>query len=140
MIPDSTAIRRLLPCPWPSRSVSNVLNSHSIFENAIENFERIAHKRRNVQTGPLFDLRRDPRFPTNMLYDCTNTSFKRRGDSIAECAAAIGGYFAKIGDCAIGVFNLHARRKVRNAASTSSADATPLRSASSIASNSSGEA
>jgi hypothetical protein len=40
--------------------VSNVLNSHSIFENAIENFERVARKRCDVQTGPLFDFRRDP--------------------------------------------------------------------------------
>jgi len=59
-----SAPRHLSPCPWPSRSVSNMLNSHAIFENAIENFERLAHERRNVQTGPLFDLRRDPRFST----------------------------------------------------------------------------
>jgi hypothetical protein len=75
-----------------------MLNSHAIFENAIENFERVADKRRNVQTGPLCDLRRDPRFPANMSYDCTNTSFKRFSDSVAECAAAVGGYFTKIGD------------------------------------------
>ena len=133
-------MRYLSPGPWPSRRVSNVLNSHSIFENAIENLERVAHKRCDVQTGPLFNFRRDPRLPADMFYDRTNTSLKRLSDSVAECAAAIGGYFAKIGDCAVGIFNLHARRKVRKAASTSSADATPLRSASSIASNSSGEA
>src|ERR1700730_7275772 len=104
-----SAVRYLSPGPWPSRRVSNVLNSHSIFENAIENLERVAHKRCDVRTRRLFNSRRDPRLPANMFYDRTNPSLKRLSDSVAECAAAIGGYFAKIGDWAAGIFKLQER-------------------------------
>ena len=46
-----------------------------------------------------------------------NSSFNRGGYHIPE-SKAVGGYFMKVGDGPIGVFDLHAPRKARNAACT----------------------
>jgi hypothetical protein len=59
---------------------------------------------------------------------------------VPENATTVGRNFAKIGKRAIGILNVHTPRNVLNAASTSLSIATPLRSASSIALNSSGVA
>ncbi len=111
----------------------DVLDSHSIFENAVEDFEGIANERHHVYAGPLFDLRRAQRVPTDSVNDRADAQFKRLRYPVAKGTTTISRNFAKIGDGAVRVLNPHARRKVRNAASTSFSVATPLRSASSIA-------
>ena len=69
----------------------------------------------------------------DVVDDIPDTFFKSRSDNITEARAAISGNFAKIGKSAIGLLNLHARRKVANAFSTSCSFAMPLLSASSSA-------
>jgi hypothetical protein len=66
---------------------------------------------------------------------CAMTSRTRFDGSSHDLAkdTAIGGYFTEVSQRTIGVFNLHVRRNVRNAASTSCSLATPLRSAASTA-------
>jgi hypothetical protein len=126
--------------PWSTRDMPNVHNLYPIIENAVKNFEGILDERHHVEAGPLFDLGRAERVSADAIDDGPDAGFKSARNPVAECAAAVGGNLAKIGDGAVGVLNLHARRNVRNAASTSSSVAIPLRSASSMAASSAGVA
>jgi len=74
---------------------------------------------------------------TDPVDDRPDPGLKCLGNRIAECSATVGRNHTKVSDSSFGILDLHTRRNVRNAASTSSSVATPLCSASSIARNSS---
>ena len=119
--------------------MSNVQYPHSVIENAIKNVVGIPDERRYVHARPLlYGLPTFGMLPY-VCNDFSDANLDGRGYHFPECPA-ICGNFMEIGNRAFRVFNLHAVRNVLNAASTSSSVATPLRSASSIASNSSGVA
>jgi len=75
----------------------------------------------------------------NLRDDLADSGIERRRHRLTV-AAAVGGYFVKIGYRPVGVIDLYTRRKVANAAATAALLAIPLRSASSIACSSSGVA
>jgi hypothetical protein len=72
--------------------------------------------------------------------DFADARIKRLGYPGSKSTMTVSQDFAKIGDRSIREFNFRARRKDLSTASTSASVATPLRSASSIACNSSGVA
>lgn len=115
----------------------DVQNSDPIVEDVIKDLERIADERCDAHSGSLLDLWRTQWIPADVLDDSSDANFESFRYSVAKSAAAIGRYFAKIGDGTPRIFNPHADRNVRKAASTSSAVAVPLRSASSRIRNSS---
>ena len=126
-------------CPRPSRGVPNMKYSHPILEGSIENFVWMADERHDAHARPLSDRCCGFGMFGEVRNDRSNSRFERNSYTFAKFSA-VGGYFTKIGQCLFRVLNLHAPRKVRNAASTSCSLATPLRSASSTACNSSGVA
>jgi len=109
---------------------------HPVFKHSVEDFVGISDERNDVHPGPFDDARGHPRVRCYVRYDLTNTTF----DGGSHCLAkhtTFRGHFVKVGRCALAELDLHSRRKDLNAASTSSSLATPLRSASSSAANSS---
>lgn len=123
----------VLSSPWSAGGVPNMHYSHPIIEQAIEHFEWIANKRHHMQTRPLFDLGRAERLSADALGYGADARFQSFGHPVAEYPAAVSRNLAKVRDSSARILNLHRRRNVRNAASTSSSVATPLCSASSIA-------
>jgi hypothetical protein len=114
----------------------NVKNSYPIFEHPVKNLVGISNERNDVHAFP-FD---DPLCGFGVLGDAgdnpADACFERDGDRVTE-NEAVAGSFAQVGYRTVRILDLHARRNVRKAASTCSWLATPLRSASSIACNSS---
>ena len=113
--------------------MADVKDPHSVIHYTIENLVRILDQREHAHSWPLNDARRGFGMTGYVVDNISDTFFKSRGDRIAKAGSAVCGGFTKIGESAIGVFNLHERRKVANAASTSCSLATPLTSASSSA-------
>lgn len=93
----------------------------------------------DMDAGSPFNPRCYLRMLGNMSDNLADASFDRRCHGLAVWLAG-GGYLEEIGQYSVGVFDLHARRKVANAVSTCASLATPLRSASSMACSSSGVA
>lgn len=104
---------------------------YPIDENAVENLVRIPDQRKHTHSGPLSDLRRSVGMSSNVGNDILNALFELSRNQLSEGRAAVGGSFSKIGDGAVGVFNLHVRRNEAKAASISCSFAIPLASASS---------
>ena len=120
--------------------MSDVHNSQAIIENAVKDLEGIANERHDMQARPLFDRWRAKRLSANAVNHRADASFKGFGHTVAEGPPAVQTNLAKVGDRPFRILNLHARRNARNAASTSSSVATPLRSASSMTWSSAGVA
>src|SRR5712691_7764186 len=112
---------------------------YSVFEGAIENLVWIPHESRDVHARPLDHRWLPLRVLAYLCDDFPDANFNVRYHHFAKCAA-ICGNFMEIGCRASRILNLHAVQNVLNAPSTSSSVAIPLRSASSIASNSCGVA
>src|SRR5665213_2304618 len=119
--------------------MTNMQHADLVFEYAIENFVRIANERDGIYPRPLHNAGGCLGMFDDVNNGFADAYFDRRGHRLAE-RSAFPGYFSKIARCALTVFNPHAGRNVLNAASTSASLATPLRSASSSASSSSGVA
>ena len=112
--------------------MANMKNSHAVFEDPVEDFVWIANEWHNMNArSPDYLLCRFRVFGDSRN-DSPDTRFEGDGNGIPEYQAA-GGCLAQVGSRAVGVFDLHARRKLRKAASTCWSVATPLLSASSIA-------
>ena len=62
----------------------DVLNSHPVFENAIEYFEGVANERDHVYARPLFDFRRAQRVPADSVNDRADAQFKRLRCPVAK--------------------------------------------------------
>ena len=84
------------------------------------------------QIRPLIDPGRAKRISADVVDYGANTRFEGSRHLIAEGAVVVGRNLAKIGDGTLRVLDLHGRRNVRNAASTSSSVAIAPSSASSI--------
>jgi hypothetical protein len=80
----------------------------------------------NTHARPLNDLRRSFGTRGNMGNHFPDARLKRGRDSVTEGATTIARHFAKVRKCTARIFDFHARRNERNAASTSSSLATPL--------------
>ncbi len=116
--------------------MANVEYPHSIIEQSIKYFVRVTNERDDMNAGTFGNALRSFRALGDARNNTKDTRFHSRGYGFAECKT-VSGYLAEVGRGAIGVFDLHARRNVRNAASICCWVATPLRSASSIACSSS---
>jgi hypothetical protein len=112
----------------------DVENSHPIIENPIKDLVGVAHQRQHMNARAFADALGDLRVFPYLRDDGPDSRLDRGGDGIPE-GHAVGRKFMKIGNGAVGIFDLHARRKARKAASTCCWLATPLRSAASMACN-----
>jgi hypothetical protein len=119
--------------------VPDVQNFHTIIVDAIEDLVGVPDERRHMHARPLNYGRTTFGMLPYLRNDFLDANLNGRGYHFAE-GPAVCGNFMEIGGRAFRVFNFHAVRNDLNAASTSSSVATPLRSASSIAFNSSGVA
>ena len=95
----------------------DVKNSDAILQHTVKKLVRISNKRNDVDAGSIGDRLGRPRMLGNVPYNNANSGFNRGAYDIPE-SKAVGGYLMKVGDGSIGVFDLHARRKARNAACT----------------------
>jgi hypothetical protein len=95
----------------------DVKNLHAIIEHAIKNLIRISNKRNDVDAGPIGDTLSRGRMLGYISDNEPNSGFNRGGNGVPEFEA-VGGYLMKVGNGSIGIFDLHARRKARNAACT----------------------
>lgn len=125
--------------PRLPRRVPDVQNAYTVGEYTVEDFVRKADQRNDVYAGSFVNDRCNVRMLGDLSDDLTDSSLKGHRHCVTV-AAAVGGYFVKIGNRPVGEFDLHARRNAANAAATAASLATPLCSASSIACSSSGVA
>lgn len=65
-------------------------NSHSIFQDTIEDLVGIANKREDPQSGPCRNARRCLRPFGDETYDITNAPFKRQSNDVTKRGLTIG--------------------------------------------------
>jgi hypothetical protein len=99
--------------------VPDVKNSHAIIQHSVKDLVWISNERNDVDHGSIGNTLCRRRMLGYVPDNNANSGFKRGGYSVAE-PKAVGGYVMKVGNGSIGIFDLHARRKARNAACTCS--------------------
>ena len=70
--------------------MSDVKNSDSIFQYAIENLVRIPDQRKNADSGHRGNARRRPRTFGDEIDDVSDTGFKRQGNEVTKGSATVG--------------------------------------------------
>src|ERR1700674_3877920 len=130
----------LVPFPRPLRRMSDVKNSNAAFKHSVKYLEWISNKNRHVDAVPAGDPRPTLRVFLKMHNDLTEERLNLRCNWFSGLLHACGAKGSEVRCRPLGIFNSHALRNDRNAASTSSCVATPLRSALSMARSSSGVA
>ena len=111
-------------------------DAHSILKHAVKNFVGIPDERNDMHARPLDNPCGEMRTCGYVRDELTNAEFDGGSDRRAK-HAAVGGHLTKISRGPLTELDFHSPRNDLNAASTSSSLATPLRSASSSAANSS---
>lgn len=98
--------------------MTNVQDAYSTWEDLIEEFVGVADEWNDVNSRPSDDLRRRLRVLCDMRDDPADAQFYRGSHGCSE-GVTVRGYFEEIGCRAPAELDLHARRNVLNAASTS---------------------
>ena len=93
-----------------------------------------------MNTGSLLDLLSGMRIRRDVSNHLPNSRFELKRHPGSKRSPGVGGSLLDVGGRSDGEFNLHGRRNMANAASTSASLAVPLLSASSMARSSSCDA
>jgi len=78
-----------------------MLDPHATLEHAVEDLERVTHKRHHAQPRSLIDFWRAQRVFTDPINNRSNTPFERLGNPVPEYAPAILGNFKQVCDSAV---------------------------------------
>src|ERR1700674_657904 len=128
--PHDAALSDLLPSPRPPGCVPHMqYTHHALVNDPVKQFIRIPNEYSDVYSGPLAERSSALGIVRYLINNRVEMLFQLRRSDISELTLTAGSHLADIIQRPLGVLDIHAPRNDRNAASTSSWLATPLRSA-----------
>ena len=86
--------------------MTDMQDSYSVFQDAIENPVRVSHQRDHADAGTLKHTRGALGRKRYLLNNFLNMRLKLGSDLVAETLAAVSGHLAQIADRPPGVFNV----------------------------------